>query len=247
MDKSFISHPDLKLLFICSPGNPTGTLIPLDVIKRVLENKNFKGVVVVDEAYIDFAQAGNSAASLVNEYANVCVTQTLSKSFGLAAIRWVILHFAIIERTLISRLGYLLAPPPLIQILTNTKAPYNISLPTASLASQAVSTAGLVSMANAVNTLNANRQTLIDGLNKIPGVGVILGGNHANFVMAQITKDGKPSNELAVKVYKTMAEHRGVVVRYRGGEIGCEGCLRVTVGSEEEVEQVLKQLGDLLK
>jgi len=90
MDKSFISHPDLKLLFICSPGNPTGTLIPLDVIKRVLENTNFKGVVVVDEAYIDFAESGSSAASLVNEYANVCVTQTLSKSFGLAAIRYVI-------------------------------------------------------------------------------------------------------------------------------------------------------------
>jgi histidinol-phosphate aminotransferase len=145
------------------------------------------------------------------------------------------------------RLGYLLAPPPLIQILTNTKAPYNISLPTASLASQAVSTSGLVRMANAVNTLNSNRQKLIDGLKEIPGVGEILGGNHANFVMAQIVKDGKPSNERAVSVYKTMAEHRGVVVRYRGGEIGCEGCLRVTVGSEEEVEAVLKQFGDLLK
>lgn len=89
MDKAFLAHPDLKMLFICSPGNPTGTLIPLDVIKRVLENKNFKGVVVVDEAYIDFAHAESSASSLVNEYANVCVTQTLSKSFGLAAIRLV--------------------------------------------------------------------------------------------------------------------------------------------------------------
>jgi histidinol-phosphate aminotransferase len=102
-------------------------------------------------------------------------------------------------------------------------------------------------MANAVNTLNANRQILIDGLKEIPGIGAILGGNHANFVMAQVVKDGKPSNERAVGVYKTMAEHRGVVVRYRGGEIGCEGCLRVTVGSEEEVREVLKQLGELLK
>lgn len=87
MNKAFMEHPDLKMLFICSPGNPTGTLIPLDAIKRVLDNQNFKGVVVVDEAYIDFAQAGSSAASLINQYANVCVTQTLSKSFGLAAIR----------------------------------------------------------------------------------------------------------------------------------------------------------------
>ncbi|WWC69439.1 uncharacterized protein I206_103378 [Kwoniella pini CBS 10737] len=87
MNSAFEANPDLKILFICSPGNPTGTLIPLDAIKRVLENPLFKGVVVVDEAYIDFAPEEHSAASLVNEYANVCVTQTLSKSFGLAAIR----------------------------------------------------------------------------------------------------------------------------------------------------------------
>lgn len=87
MNRAFIKHPDIKLLFLCSPGNPTGTLLPLDAIKRVLENPNFKGVAVVDEAYIDFAPEGASAATLVNEYANVCVSQTLSKSFGLAAIR----------------------------------------------------------------------------------------------------------------------------------------------------------------
>jgi histidinol-phosphate aminotransferase len=87
MDAAFTSFPNLKLLFICSPGNPTGTVIPLDAIRRVLENKSFKGVVLVDEAYIDFAPTESSAAQLVNEYANVCVTQTLSKSFGLAAIR----------------------------------------------------------------------------------------------------------------------------------------------------------------
>lgn len=90
MDRAFVANPGLKILFICSPGNPTGTLIPLDAIKRVLENTNFSGVVVVDEAYIDFAQSGSSAADLVNEYANVCVSQTLSKSFGLAAIRCVL-------------------------------------------------------------------------------------------------------------------------------------------------------------
>jgi histidinol-phosphate aminotransferase len=87
MNAAFLAHPHLKILFICSPGNPTGTLIPLPAIRRILENKNFKGVVVVDEAYIDFAPEGSSAAGLVNEFANVCVTQTLSKSFGLAAIR----------------------------------------------------------------------------------------------------------------------------------------------------------------
>lgn len=87
MDEAFTANPNLKILFICSPGNPTGTLVPLPTIRRVLENPKFTGVVVVDEAYIDFSPHGSSAAQLVNDYANVCVTQTLSKGFGLAAIR----------------------------------------------------------------------------------------------------------------------------------------------------------------
>ncbi|KAK1924814.1 putative histidinol-phosphate transaminase [Papiliotrema laurentii] len=231
MNDAFLAQPDIKILFLCSPGNPTGTLIPLDAVRRILENSNFKGVVVVDEAYIDFAPDGTSAASLVNEYANVCVSQTLSKSFGLAAIR----------------LGYLLAPPPLVQILTNTKAPYNISLPTASLALSAVSSEGLASMASAVDTLNKNRDALIQGLREIPAIGEILGGNHANFVLAQVLDEsGRPSNTRAVEVYRTMAESRGVVVRYRGNEKGCEGCLRVTVGTEEECRQAVDQMKQLL-
>ncbi|WVQ70058.1 hypothetical protein V866_008313 [Kwoniella sp. B9012] len=178
MNDAFKANPDLKMLFICSPGNPTGTLIPLDVIKRVLENPLFKGVVVVDEAYIDFAPENNSAASLVNEYANVCVTQTLSKSFGLAAIR----------------------------------------------------------------------KALVNALSEIKGVGRILGGNHANFVLCEILdEDGKPSNKKAVEVYKTMAESRGVVVRFRGSERGCEGCLRVTVGTEEECRKAAQQIAALLE
>nr|XP_019042664.1 histidinol-phosphate transaminase [Kwoniella bestiolae CBS 10118]OCF21594.1 histidinol-phosphate transaminase [Kwoniella bestiolae CBS 10118] len=232
MDEAFKANPDLKMLLICSPGNPTGTLIPLGVIKRVLENPLFKGVVVVDEAYIDFAPEDHSAASLVNDYANVCVTQTLSKSFGLAAIR----------------LGYLLAPPPLIQILTNTKAPYNVSLPTASLALSALSIEGIATMSLAVATLNQNRKSLINSLSQIKSVGRIMGGNHANFVLCEILDDqGKPSNPKAVEVYKTMAESRGVVVRFRGSERGCEGCLRITVGTEEECQEAARQIAALLE
>ncbi|OCF41232.1 histidinol-phosphate transaminase [Kwoniella heveanensis CBS 569] len=232
MDAAFKANPDLKMLFICSPGNPTGTLIPIDVIRKVLDNPLFKGVVVVDEAYIDFAPEGHSAASLVNEYANVCVTQTLSKSFGLAAIR----------------LGYLLAPPPLIQILTNTKAPYNVSLPTASIALSATSLEGVAAMSNSVATLNQNRKALIEALSKTKGVGRILGGNHANFVLCEILdQDGKPSNKKAVEVYKTMAESKGVVVRFRGSEIGCEGCVRITVGTAQECEEAVKQMAALLQ
>lgn len=82
-----MADPSIKLIFLCSPGNPTGTLVPLSTVKDLLDFPDFKGIVVVDEAYIDFAGPGVSAADLVREYANVCVVQTLSKSFGLAAIR----------------------------------------------------------------------------------------------------------------------------------------------------------------
>ncbi|KAK8869800.1 histidinol-phosphate transaminase [Kwoniella newhampshirensis] len=229
MDEAFQANADLKMLFICSPGNPTGTIIPLDAIRRVAENPKFKGVIVVDEAYIDFAPEGTSAVNLVNEFANVCVSLGVSMA------------------ALTDRLGYLIAPPPLVQILTNTKAPYNVSLPTASLAASAVSTEGLATMSRSVATLNLNRKALIEGLKDTKGVGRILGGNHANFVLAEILdSEGKPSNQKAVEVYKTMAESKGVVVRFRGSERGCEGCLRITVGTEEECKEAVKQLAALL-
>lgn len=89
LEQAFIDNPNAKLLFLCSPGNPTGTLIPLPIVRRIATNPNFKGIVVVDEAYIDFAPdpKKDTAAGLVKEFANVCVSQTLSKGFGLAGIR----------------------------------------------------------------------------------------------------------------------------------------------------------------
>ncbi|TXT07338.1 hypothetical protein VHUM_03058 [Vanrija humicola] len=233
LDAAFKANPDAKLLFICSPGNPTGTLIPLDAIKRIASNPNFKGVIVVDEAYIDFAPEGSSATALIKEFANIAVSQTLSKSFGLAAIR----------------LGYLLASPELIQILTNAKAPYNVSLPTASLALASVSESGLAVMKKNTETLVANRTALIDGLLKIPSIGKIPGGNHANFVLAQVLDKpgGQPDNARANAVYKEMAENRGVVVRFRGNEPGCLACLRITVGTEEENATALARLSELLQ
>lgn len=87
MKNAVDADPSIKLIFLCSPGNPTGTLIPLPDIKEILEYSNFKGIVVVDEAYIDFSPPGSSAVALIDAYSNICVMQTLSKSFGLAAIR----------------------------------------------------------------------------------------------------------------------------------------------------------------
>jgi histidinol-phosphate aminotransferase len=90
--KAIDADPSIKLIFLCSPGNPTGTLISLGSIRAILDYVPFKGIVIVDEAYIDFSEPGSSAASLIAEYANLCVMQTLSKSFGLAAIRYIPLY-----------------------------------------------------------------------------------------------------------------------------------------------------------
>lgn len=97
-------------------------------------------------------------------------------------------------------------------------------------------------------TLNASRESLIKNLTAIPAIGDILGGNHANFVLAQVldAPGGAVSNPRALAAYKHMAEELGVVVRFRGGEIGCEGCLRITVGTEQECAAVIARLTEIL-
>lgn len=103
-------------------------------------------------------------------------------------------------------------------------------------------------MARLVATLNNNRDKLVADLRSIPDVGAVIGGNHANFVMAQVLdkETRQPSSRRAAEVYKIMAESKGVVVRYRGNEIGCEGCLRITVGTAEECDEAVEQLKALL-
>lgn len=147
-------------------------------------------------------------------------------------------------------LGFLLASPPLVQILTNTKAPYNVSKPTAMLALSSLSKSGLSLLRRNILALNSSRDTLISSLTAIPSIGRILGGNDANFLLVEILDgpkpDGKPSNQRAVEAYKTMAETMGLVVRFRGNELGCEGCLRITIGSEKECEAVVERLTKIL-
>ncbi|GAA5977930.1 hypothetical protein JCM11641_004336 [Rhodosporidiobolus odoratus] len=226
----------IKLTFLCSPGNPTGTLIPLDDIRAVLSNPDYDGLVVVDEAYIDFADPSKDSAVklLVEEgWSNLVVMQTLSKGFGLAAIR----------------LGIAISSPAIIQVLNNIKAPYNISTPTASLALRALSPSGLSLFRQNISTLNDNRDWLREAVLKVPGVRGILGAGHANFLMVQIgNKEGNgPDNERAKKAYLHLAETDKVVVRFRGNEMGCEACLRVTVGTREECERVVERLKEFLE
>ncbi|KAF7334302.1 Histidinol-phosphate aminotransferase [Mycena sanguinolenta] len=233
MKETIDANPSIKLIFLCSPGNPTGTLIPLSTVRAILDYPNFKGIVVVDEAYIDFTSDDASAVSLVKEYGNLVVIQTLSKSFGLAGVR----------------VGVALAQPPLIQILRNTKAPYNISTPTANITLSALSPHSVSTMRNKISTLVASRKTLLADLAALAslGVGPAIGANDANFVVVPILSvDGKPDNTRAQCLYRSLAEKNGVIVRYRGNEPGCEGCVRISVGTKEENMTAVTKMREVL-
>jgi histidinol-phosphate aminotransferase len=221
------SDASIKLIYICSPGNPTGSLIPKSQIRTILDHPTWNGIVVVDEAYIDFAPDGASLAEWVAEWPNLVVMQTLSKAFGLAGIR----------------LGVAFTDPAIARLLNALKAPYNISSPTSIIARQAVSEQGLAVMRENREMIIAQRERLLDQLPKVPGIGRFRGGEASNFLLVEILDSkGEPDNKTALKVYERLAERRGVVVRFRGKEHGCLGCLRITVGTEDQVTRFLAEI-----
>ncbi|KAK3950133.1 pyridoxal phosphate-dependent transferase [Pseudoneurospora amorphoporcata] len=226
------NEPNIKIIYLCSPGNPTGSLLAKEDIQKVLEHPTWNGVVVVDEAYIDFAPDSASLAEWVNEWPNLVVMQTLSKAFGLAGIR----------------LGAAFTSEPIARLLNSLKAPYNISSPTSAIASYALRPEGLKVMREHKEKLIAQRERLVKELPTVEGVGKLAGGESSNFLLYEmLDKEGKPSNKVALKVYEKLAETKGVVVRFRGKEHGCEGCLRITVGTEEEVTRLLAALKEALR
>ncbi|KAM0255007.1 hypothetical protein ACHAQJ_006235 [Trichoderma viride] len=221
------SDPSIKLVYLCSPGNPTGSLLAKSDILALLNHPTWNGIIVLDEAYIDFASEDASLAELVTEYPNLVVMQTLSKAFGMAGIR----------------LGVAFAPAPIATLLNSLKAPYNISSPTSALATSAVSPQGLSVMHSNRSKILAQRDRIIKEISSIPGVGRLSGGTESNFLMYEmLNAKGQPDNAVALAVYEKLAETKGVVVRFRGKEHGCLGCLRVTVGTEEEVTRFLEAL-----
>jgi histidinol-phosphate aminotransferase len=232
---STLSGPEasnIKLIYLCSPGNPTGSLVKKADLRRILEHPTWNGVVVLDEAYIDFAPEGSSLAEWVAEWPNFVVMQTLSKAFGLAGIR----------------LGAAFTSPEIASLLNNLKAPYNISSPTSAIASQALQPAGLGVMREHRASIVAQRDRLLKELPKVKGVGRFRGGTASNFLLVEIlNSSGNPDNATALKVYESLAQNRGVVVRFRGKEHGCLGCLRITVGTEAEITRFLREIGTAIE
>ncbi|KAG9295985.1 hypothetical protein G9A89_011837 [Geosiphon pyriformis] len=236
ISKALSENSDVKIVFLCSPGNPTGNALSLSSIKSVLEDPNLKGVVAVDEAYIDFTENLNgtfgSVAKWVERYPNLVVIQTLSKSFGLAGIRC----------------GIAISNPKIIRLMNNVKAPYNISTLTSKAALSALSDENISKTRETISLILSERNKITFNIKKISGIGKIIGGKDTNFLLVQIldAKSGTPSNERALWVYTELAERLGIVVRYRGTEVGCKGCIRITVGTPEQNHQLLRCLHELL-
>jgi histidinol-phosphate aminotransferase len=200
-----------KLLFICSPNNPTGNLQDAEAIRQLLQG--FPGLVVIDEAYIDFAGI-DSWTEYLAEYPNLVVLQTFSKAWGLAALR----------------LGMAFASPELIGILNKIKPPYNINALTQEFALEALRS--FDKMKKQVSLILYERQQLIKALEGLPLVEKVYPSD-ANFVMAKVAD--------ARKVYEYLVT-KGIIVRDRSRVVLCEDCLRITVGAPGENEQLLEQL-----
>ena len=200
-----------KILFICSPNNPTGNVQDPEAIEELL--KGFPGLVVVDEAYIDFAGI-DSWAEKLKEYPNLVVLQTFSKAWGLAALR----------------LGIAFASTEIVSILNKIKPPYNVNELTQERAMEAMR--NFDKMKTQVSIILHERTQLIKELSNLPLVEKVF-PTDANFVMVKVPA--------ARQVYNFLVE-KGIIVRDRSRVALCEGCLRITVGTPSENEQLLVQL-----
>lgn len=204
-----------KIIWICSPNNPTANSMNREDVEIVLNN--FAGLVVVDEAYINFSRHKSFIQEL-KDYPNLVVLQTLSKAWGLAGLR----------------LGMAFASTAIIDVYNKVKPPYNISQATQELVLQAL---GEVEQVNEmIRILVSQREQLAKDLAALPLVSKIYHSD-ANFLLVKVSD--------ARRVYDYLLE-QGIVVRDRSKVELCEGCLRITVGTERENKDLIASLKQFL-
>ncbi|GAB3333097.1 histidinol-phosphate transaminase [Marivirga atlantica] len=209
-----VANASTKMLFICSPNNPTGNSLRVDDITYLLQN--FDGIVIIDEAYIDFS-AQESWTSGLTHYPNLVVLQTMSKAWGLASVR----------------IGMAYANAELIAVLDKVKPPYNISGPNQEIVLRALEDAAKKD--EEVRQILAERDWLTQKLSSVKGVKQIYPSD-ANFLLVQVND--------AHQKYGQLIE-RGVVVRDRSNVALCNDCLRITVGTKEENQKMVEELAAL--
>lgn len=214
MDAQQQLKPDIKIIFCCSPNNPTGNSLRTEDISTLCVDT--ERIVVVDEAYVDFAQTG-SLCALTRTFSNLVILRTLSKAWGLAGIR----------------LGYAVADPVIVSFLMKIKSPYNVNALTSQYALRALQE--LPAMRRTVRAIIQEREQLTFRLAEATVVEKIYPSS-ANFLLVRFAD--------ARMVYRTLAQ-RGIVVRDRTSEPKLENCLRITVGTPEQNDLLLKVLKEI--
>jgi histidinol-phosphate aminotransferase len=200
-----------KLIWICSPNNPTANSMNRDDVEMVLNN--FHGLVVIDEAYINFSRHKSFIQEL-NEYPNLVVMQTLSKAWGLAGLR----------------LGMAFASEAIIDVYNKVKPPYNISEATQKLALEALKEVEQVNeMIRAIVAMREELRKELSALNVVQKIYP----SEANFLLVKVVEPKA--------VYNYLLQHE-IVVRDRSKVELCEGCLRITVGTEKENKELITAL-----
>ena len=203
-----------KILFLCSPNNPSGNSFSSESIEKLLNS--FKGLVVIDEAYIDFSEQ-KSWIKRLEEFPNLVITQTLSKAYGLAGIR----------------LGVCYASEEIISILNNIKPPYNVNELTQQKAVERL--LKIESVEKEVSEIMNQRNLLLEALKEIDFINTIY-PTDCNFVLVRVDDATKRYNQLISK---------GIVIRNRTTQPLCENCLRFTIGTERENKKLLQVLKEI--
>lgn len=198
-----------KLMFICSPNNPSGNSIPEADIVRLLEG--FGGMVVLDEAYIDFS-SHPSMLERIDEFPNLIILQTLSKAWGMAGLR----------------LGLAFADKYVIDLFTKVKYPYNINVVTQKIVLELLST----DIAPQISEIIEERELVAKEFAKMRVIKKIFPSD-ANFILVRVDEPRK--------IYNLLIE-QGIIVRDRSRIAGCEGCLRITIGTPTENRRLIEVL-----
>lgn len=208
----FLKEENIKLIFICSPNNPSGNTMRREDVELIL--KRFSGIVIVDEAYIDFAESP-SLISLLDSYKNLIVSQTMSKARGLAG----------------ARVGMAFANEAIISYFNKTKLPYNVSLLNQEAAYKALSNQTVFEERK--NQILEERNQLEKRLNNLSLVKKIYPSD-ANFLLVEVTDSNR--------VYKSLLAQK-IVIRNRNNQV--KNCVRITVGSPTENQQLIKALKEI--
>ena len=209
--EALLSATDMqsKLLFVCSPNNPTANAFPREQLISLLSR--FPGIVVIDEAYIDFSSVP-SMVELIDQYPNLIVLQTLSKAYGLAGLR----------------MGLAFAEERIIRLFEQVKYPYNIGTDTLSLALRLLET----DITPQVQTLIAERERVAAALTELPYIEKVYPSD-ANFLLVKTARPRELYDYLIA---------RELIVRDRSRTPGCEGTLRITIGTPEENDRLIREL-----